>query len=161
MTAASFGDSLAAFVGPFARWAAVIDADALLRGEPLRPKLLKIGRELGLRAPEANRILVVDVIPFPHHDSALVETATRLGLIGPGIRGNAQVFGGSILSTPEFAASDEKMAHELVHLRQIERAGSFESFLRCYLEQVRTHGYHDAPYEVEAYAANERYAEPG
>jgi len=66
-----------------------------------------------------------------------------------------------VLSRAEFAHSIPKMAHELMHVRQVQEAGGFEPFLRNYLREVLTHGYRQAPYEIEAYAVNERYAETG
>lgn len=45
------------------------------------------------------------------------------------------------------------LVHELRHVQQREQAGSLWTFLWRYLLQVARHGYHDAPYEVDARAA--------
>jgi hypothetical protein len=149
------------FAREFAAWAAPIEAQARREGRPLSPRMLVIAREMGLPDPEAPRVLVVDTIPFPHENAFLRDLGLRLGLIGPGITGNAQIFGEMILSRESFAHAIPLVAHELMHVRQVQAAGGFEPFLRRYLREVRTHGYRQAPYEVEAHAMNERYDEPG
>ncbi len=149
----------ARFAERFAAWSAEIDRAALVRGDALDAKMEAVARAVGVCHPERIRIQIVDEIPFPWHDPELRETGQRLGLVGDGIRGNAQVFGYAVLSVPDYARSVEKMAHEFVHVMQVEREGSFEAFVRRYLTEVREFGYHRAPLEIEAYAANERFAE--
>jgi hypothetical protein len=145
------------FARRFAAWAKVEEERARREGVPLRPRLREIAHEIGVTNVDQVRILVVDTIPFPEHDPFLVAMGQQLGLVGPGIVGNAQIFGEVILSRPEYAESDEKMAHELGHVMQVQREGSFEHFLIRYLHEVRQYGYRQAPLEVEAYALNERY----
>ncbi|MBT8044102.1 MAG: hypothetical protein KJO79_04050, partial [Verrucomicrobiae bacterium] len=42
------------------------------------------------------------------------------------------------------------IAHELVHVRQYEQAGSVWRFMVDYIFQCLAYGYHDAPMEREA-----------
>jgi hypothetical protein len=46
--------------------------------------------------------------------------------------------------------SERLMRHELCHVGQVDRIGGLKRFLSEYLSQVMTHGYHDAPMEIEA-----------
>jgi hypothetical protein len=154
-------EELDRFARGYADWAMGIEQQARQKGHALSPRMIEIAREMGLRHADSLRILIVEEIPFPHEDDFLHAIGLRLGLIGPGIVGNAQVFGEMVLSRAEFANSIPKMAHELMHVRQVQEVGGFEPFLRKYLREVLTHGYHQAPYEIEAYAINDRYAETG
>jgi hypothetical protein len=43
------------------------------------------------------------------------------------------------------------LAHEFVHVAQYERLGR-EGFLQEYIQQIATHGYLNAPFELEAEA---------
>lgn len=154
-------EELDTFAHRYAGWAAGIEQQARQEGQALSPRMIEIAHEMGLSQPESLRILIKEEIPFPHEDDFLREIGLRLGLIGPGIVGNAQIFGEMVLSRAEFAHSIPKMAHELMHVRQVQEAGGFEPFLRKYLREVLTSGYSQAPYEIEAYAINESYAEAG
>lgn len=42
------------------------------------------------------------------------------------------------------------LAHELVHVRQYEQAGSINRYLEEYVRQLVTHGYQSMPFETEA-----------
>jgi hypothetical protein len=154
-------EELDKFAHRHAGWAAGIEQQARQEAQALSPRMVEIAREMGLSQPESLRILIKEKMPFPHEDDFLREIGLRLGLIGPGIVGDAQIFGEKVPSRGEFAHSIPKMAHELMHGRQVQEAGGVEPFLRTYLREVRTSGYSQAPYEIEAYASNESYAGAG
>ncbi|MCC5806781.1 MAG: hypothetical protein JJU00_10680 [Opitutales bacterium] len=149
----------ARFASLYSAWSAEVERAASVHGTPLDARMKGVARAVGVSHPERIHIRIVEEIPFPWHDCELTEMGKQLGLVGDGIRGNAQVFGYAVLSVPEYARSVEKMAHEFVHVMQVEREGSFEAFVRRYLTEVRAFGYRRAPLEVEAYAANERFAD--
>ncbi len=148
----------ARFAERFAAWSAEIERAADEHGQPLNEQMTAIARAVGVRRPERIRLQLVEEIPFPWDDPELTRMGRQLGLVGEGIRGNAQIFGYAVLSVPSYARSPEKMAHEFVHVMQVEREGSFEAFVRRYLTEVRDFGYRQAPLEREAYAANERFS---
>ncbi|MCC5838999.1 MAG: hypothetical protein JJT96_02660 [Opitutales bacterium] len=152
--------TFARFAALFSAWSAEIERAAHVHGAPLDAQMADVARAVGVRHPERIRLQIVDEIPFPWHDPELTKLGKQLGLVGEGVRGNAQIFGYAVLSVPEYACSVEKMAHEFVHVMQVEREGSFEAFVRRYLTEVRDFGYHHAPLELEAYAANERFSPP-
>lgn len=47
---------------------------------------------------------------------------------------------------------DRLLSHELRHVAQVEQAGSLEAFLQRYVTEIFTHGYWNAPLEVDARA---------
>jgi len=154
----SNGTSLAfGFEEALALWLHEVNAEIYARGEPLSPELHQIAVELGIARIDDIRVLVVDAVPVPTHRPTLYREGERRGLWGPGIAGNAQVFGHGVAVTQEVLDDKGKMAHELMHIRQIERFGAVEDFVVEYLRQIAEYGYANAPLEVEAFEQNARY----
>lgn len=146
------------FVNPYAEWAEKIDTEGLQVGHPLDQKHLDIAKEIGIKNPEKIRLVYVDEVPFPRENSLLKFIGETAGLIGDGIVNNAQVFGYSIYIRKGFQMDTPKLAHELVHVLQVERA-SFKDVLSGHLLGVLEHGYEDSPIEAEAFKANVKYRE--
>jgi hypothetical protein len=82
----------------------------------------------------------------------------ELGFVGPGITNNAQAFGYTIWVRNGFDLTWPLLAHELVHVQQIERNASFGAFVEKYMKQLMAHGHENMPLEVEAYEANRTHA---
>ena len=99
----------------------------------------------------------MDSVPYPYENPALKAMGESVGLIGEGIVNNAQAFGYSIYVRHGYELDRPKMAHELVHVLQIERA-SFAEVAAQHLTDLAKYGYEKAPLEVEAYEANKKYA---
>lgn len=140
-------------------WLDDINAEILETGIPLSPELRDVANQLGIRHPDRIRILVVDEVPAPSDHPILYREGERRNLWGPGIQGNAQVFGHGIAVTRQVLDDTGKMAHELMHVAQIERFASLQDFVVEYLRQIAEHGYADAPLEVEAFKQNSRYTD--
>ena len=138
-------------------WAYETDRKGLEMGTPLNEKELLLAAEIGIKHPEKVRIVYVDAVPFPYENVALKTFGEAVGLVGEGIVNNAQVFGYSIYARKGFVLNRPKLAHELVHVLQIERA-SLDSVVTQHFFDMAEYGYDDAPLEVEAAKANVMYS---
>ncbi len=138
-------------------WAYETDKKGQEIGTPLNEQELLLAAEIGVVHPEKVRIIYVDEVPYPYDNMALKFFGEAVGLIGEGIVNNAQVFGYAIYSRKEFTLDRPKLAHELVHVLQIERA-SLDSVVSQHFSDMAEYGYDQAPLEVEAAAANLKYS---
>lgn len=127
-------------------WALLHQRRILRRGQPLSSRQLGLARELGLQRAERVRLMVVPVMPFPGAVSL-----HRLGMrrLHFALDVRAMTLGHGIYCVGQ-PPSFKLLAHELWHVRQVERAGSLRAFLAEYLSQVARHGYWNAPLEAEA-----------
>ena len=104
----------------------------------------------------SHRLVHVDEVPFPRENAVLNAVGEALGFIGEGIINNAQVFGYTIYVRKGYPLTTPNLAHELVHVLQIERS-SLEQVISQHFADLVAYGYDDSPLEVEAFKANERY----
>jgi hypothetical protein len=95
-------------------------------------------------------------VPFPYENVVLKVVGEALGFIGEGIINNAQVFGYSIYIRKGYQLTAPNLAHELVHVLQIERA-SLELVITQHFADLVKYGYESSPLEVEAFKAEEKY----
>ncbi|WP_420809569.1 hypothetical protein [Alteromonas portus] len=138
-------------------WAQKTDKEGMEIGVPLNQKELALAAEIGIKYPEKVRVVYVDEVPFPHENFALKVFGEAVGLVGEGIINNAQVFGYSIYARKDFKLTRPKLAHELVHVLQIERA-SLDDVVTQHFFDMAEYGYEKAPLEVEAAKANVIYS---
>ncbi|MCF6437273.1 hypothetical protein [Pseudoalteromonas sp. MMG022] len=141
----------------YVQWAEQIDKEGQKTGTPLNEAELQIAKEVGVSHPEKIRMVYVDSVPYPYENPVLKEMGERIGFIGEGITNNAQVFGYSIYVRKGFILDTPKLAHEFVHVKQIEKASSLLEYSKKHLVDMAKYGYADAPYEKEAFKANEKY----
>ncbi|MBD3585680.1 hypothetical protein HHX48_08040 [Salinimonas sp. HHU 13199] len=139
-------------------WAYKIDKKGQQEGTALSADQLILATEIGIKHPEKVRLVYIDEIPFPRDNYALKVLGEALGFIGEGIVNNAQAFGYSIYIRNGYPLDTPKLAHELVHVLQIERS-SLDSIIRQHISDLATYGYDNAPLEVEAFKANNAYKE--
>lgn len=137
-------------------WAADTEALGLSVGDPLVEEQLVIAKEIGIKSPEKIRLVYVDEVPFPYENFVLKIVGEALGFIGDGIVNNAQVFGYSIYIRRGYPLTTPSLAHELVHVLQIERS-SLEQVITQHFADLVKYGYENSPLEVEAFEANEKY----
>lgn len=137
-------------------WAYETDNKGVNEGVPLNRKELQLAADIGITYPEKVRLVYVDEVPFPHENFALKTLGEALGFIGEGIINNAQVFGYSIYIRNGYELTRPKLAHELVHVRQIENA-SLDKIITQHFSDLAAYGYDNAPLEVEAFEANKKY----
>ncbi|WP_414829664.1 hypothetical protein [Alteromonas sp. H39] len=138
-------------------WAFETDKEGLASGTPLNARQLSLASDIGIQKPEKVRVVYVDEVPFPYENFALKTLGEALGFIGEGVINNAQVFGYSIYVRNGFELNRAKLAHELVHVLQIERS-SLDNVITQHFSDLAEYGYENAPLETEAFKANERYA---
>lgn len=137
-------------------WASDTEVAGLSMGELLNEKQLVIAKEIGIKNPEKVRLVYVDEVPFPYENVVLRVVGEALGFIGEGIVNNAQVFGYSIYVRKGYLLTTPSLAHELVHVLQIERS-SLEQVITQHFADLIKYGYENSPLEVEAFQANEKY----
>ena len=141
----------------YIEWAHQTDMKGLKIGQPLNEQELVLAAEIGIKQPKKVRIVYVDEVPYPYENFALKVFGEAVGLVGEGIINNAQVFGYSIYARKDFELNRPKLAHELVHVLQIERA-SLDEVVTQHFFDMAEYGYDKAPLEVEASAANIVYS---
>ncbi len=141
----------------YIEWALKTDQKGLEIGKPLNEQELALAAEIGVKYPEKVRVVYVDEVPFPYENFALKVFGEAVGLVGEGIINNAQVFGYSIYARRDFVLNRPKLAHELVHVLQIERA-SLDEVVTQHFFDMAEYGYDQAPLEVEAAKANKKYS---
>lgn len=137
-------------------WASDTEAAGLQLGKPLNAAQLEIAKEIGIKQPEKVRLVYVDAVPFPYHNPMLKLVGEATGFIGEGIINNAQVFGYSIYVRKDYPLTTPKLAHELVHVLQIERA-SLKQVITQHFADLLKYGYDNSPLEQEAFEANKTY----
>ena len=155
--AAEEPDHYARFLQNYVNWASIIEAEGQQLGMPLTSNQIELASEVGIKRPEKVRIIFVDDVPFPKENEDMREMGEALGFIGSGVINNAQAFGYTIWVRNGYTLNRPSLAHELVHVMQIERNGDFGAFVKQYMLQLLEHGHMDMPLEIEAYAANEKF----
>ena len=85
-------------------------------------------------------------LPLPD-DPDLRQVALETGLLGPNMIGLTLGYG---IYVCDGHMDNRLISHECRHVHQYEVAGSIESYLPIYLRQIAVHGYHDAPFEIDA-----------
>lgn len=128
------------------------EARALRDGVELSTRERELAARCGVAHPERVRLLRVSQMPQPD-DAMLREAQMQSGF-------SLSDAGGLTLGHAVFIVEREwrdeaLIAHELVHVGQYERLGH-EAFLRAYLQQVLSVGYHQAPMEREAVETSRR-----
>jgi hypothetical protein len=128
-------------------WAEEMETKALSEGTPLSDLLKARTASLGIRKIDAVRVLSVNSIPEPS-PPRITEIAKDFGLSFADSAG--MTFRYAIFVRRSYAQDVHLLAHELVHVRQYEHAGSISRYLEEYLRQLVTHGYQNMPLEIQA-----------
>ena len=134
------------------RWIEAQERRILSEGKPLDAGQLADARALGITEPERVRLLVLPRLPLPHNRLVRV-LGLWTGALSQETVGLSARYG-IFLRTP-FDRDRRLLAHELAHTRQYERLGGVRPFLRQYLRECLTDGYHCAAMEREAADAAE------
>ena len=151
----------AEFMTRYIEWAQSIEAEGQKRGTPLDAQQIDLAHEIGIKHPEKVRLVFVDTVPFPTEDESLRQIGEGLGFIGAEVINNAQAFGYTIWVRKGFMLDRPSLAHELVHVAQIERSESFGAYARQYMLELSEHGHAAMPLELEAYEANRKFGPSG
>ena len=158
IVSASQEEFLSKFMAYYVKWAEEIEARGQTTGTPLDPDQARLAAEVGIKHPENVRLVFVDEVPFPTENPEIKLAGETFGFIGPGIVNNAQAFGYTIWVRKGFTLDRPRLAHELVHVMQIERSPSFAAYAGRYVSELVQFGHEKSPLELEAYEANQRYA---
>ena len=127
-------------------WAIARSNEILSHGEPLSETGIKLATAVGVSQPERVRVIAVAELPLPD-DAELRSVALETGLLGPDMIGLTLGYG---IYVCDGHNDNRLISHECRHVYQYEAAGSIENFLPIYLQQIAIHGYHDAPFEIDA-----------
>jgi hypothetical protein len=128
-------------------WALSLNANVIAKGKPLSLCQAADATDVGVKKPDAVRILRVPSLP--ELDSPQLRlVAKQVGLDLPRSLGLA--LGYAVLIRHSALGDRRVLRHELRHVAQFEMAGSLSRFLEEYLAQMIQHGYRDAPFEVDA-----------
>lgn len=128
-------------------WAREQERTILATGVPLCEAEMRDAQAIGVLLPERVRVLRVPQIPMPD-DGILAQAAQIAGFCSPTTAGLTLRYG--IAIRDDFWRDRALIAHELTHTHQYERLRGFEPFLRRYLGECLTLGYHASPLEREA-----------
>lgn len=149
---------LALLISQYIRWAGEVERQGVQQGTALNAAQQALASEVGVRQAAQVRLVYVEQVPFPLEQPALKFLGETLGFVGDGIINNAQVFGYSIYVRQGFVLNRPKLAHELVHVRQVEDS-SFQSITLWHMLDLVLYGYQNSRIEAEAFLANEQYPE--
>jgi hypothetical protein len=127
-------------------WANARSSEILAGGKPLNESGLRLATAVGVTDVARIRVSTVSALPLPE-DPDLRAVALETGLLGPNMIGLTLGYGIYICDGHQ---DHRLISHECRHVQQYEAAGSIENFLPVYLQQIAVHGYHDAPFEVDA-----------
>lgn len=129
-------------------WYTRTEQQLLPQGRFLTQPELQRASELGVKAPQEVRVVVLETFPLPENEVVRQE-AIKHGFGSPDEAGRTH--GHLIMLKPEYQGNAVILSHELVHVAQIDRMGR-EAFLRQYLTELETVGYERSPLELEAYS---------
>ena len=139
------------------RWAERQEATILSEGRPLSEWETMWAQDVGVKKPDAVRILPVPRVPTP--GSWISRILSRVfGFISEGPTGMAVNYG--IYLEASQATNPSLRVHELTHVAQFERLGGIEAFLREYLTQCLRDGYWESRFEQEAREAAAPFSRP-
>ena len=128
-------------------WAMRVNANALAKGKSLSLCQAADAHEVGVRKPEAVRILRVPCLPQPDCPQfQLIASQCGLDLE----RSSGMALGYAVLICHSALGDRRVLRHELRHVAQFEESDSLSRFLDEYLAQIVQHGYRDAPLEDDA-----------
>ena len=127
-------------------WANARSSEILAGGKPLNESGLRLATAVGVSDAARIRVCTVSALPLPE-DPDLRAVALETGLLGPNMIGLTLGYGIYVCNGHQ---DHRLISHECRHVHQYEAAGSIENFLPVYLQQIAVHGYHDAPFEVDA-----------
>jgi len=117
------------------------------QGTPLTEAETADARRAGVAAPEKIRVLRVEALPQPD-DEDVMFAAKRVGLFSP--RSVGLTLGHGIYLRHGFWEDRAVLAHEFVHVSQVEKMGGIGPFLSVYLRECIDPGYPFGRLEREA-----------
>jgi hypothetical protein len=143
---------VARFSPPTVAWIESVERDFEAAGRSLTPAEIQMATEIGVKEPERIRVVVAKAFPLPD-DPPLRALLTSYGL-GSRTEGG-RTMGTVVFLKPKYQNSRSILAHEMVHVAQIERL-SLQGFISRYLTEIEMVG-DSAPLEAEGYRKMRKY----
>ncbi len=140
-----------AFLSVACVWAARHESSILRRGVALSATQTDKARRIGVVYPEKVRLLAVNVIPPTNR--LLRTIGAKLGFVSSQTIGMTLRYG--IFIQADHWGDRRLLTHELAHVAQYERFGSFRRFLYQYLQECINPGYPLRALELMAKRAEE------
>jgi hypothetical protein len=128
---------------------------ALKHGRELTVNELKYAKSIGVKHPEKVRVMIMSDFPVPTHEGVL-EGFKELGFDSMFVAGITYRYGIYIKSS-WLVSKEYVLAHELIHVRQVEKTNNWKKHTRQYLIQAFSYEYFEMPYEHEAYKETENF----
>ena len=128
---------------------------ALVHGRKLTVNELKYAKSIGVKHPEKVRVIVTSDFPVPTNKEVL-KGFKELGFDSMFVAGITYRYGIYIKSS-WLVSKEYVLAHELIHVRQVEETGNWKKYTRQYLIQAFSYEYFEMPYEHEAYKKTEEF----
>ena len=138
-------------------WYESLEADYCGQGRVLSTEEIEFARRVGVANPESVRVIILETFPMPT-DADLLAEALRFGYGGP--REGGRTVGYVIMLKPQVAHNSTVLAHELVHVSQVDRLER-KGLMRRYLIEMAVVGYARSPLELEAYEKQGSFQAPG
>jgi len=131
------------------------EAYALEHGRKLTVSETKYAKSIGVKHPEKVRVMISSDFPVPTNKEVL-KGFKELGFDSMLVAGVTYRYGIYIKSS-WLVSKEYVLAHELIHVRQVEKTNNWKKYLRQYLIQAFSYEYFEMPYEHEAYKTTENF----
>jgi hypothetical protein len=131
------------------------ESHALEHGRKLTVSETKYAKSIGVKYPEKVRVMISSDFPVPMNKEVL-KGFKELGFDSMFVTGITYRYGIYIKSS-WLISKEYVLAHELIHVRQIEKTDNWKKYLRQYLIQAFSYEYFKMPYEHEAYKETENF----
>ena len=128
-------------------WLETVEKDYHRQGRSLSLQEIAVAHRIGVARPEEVRVVVLETFSMPT-DSELRAEAQRFGYVGQ--REGGRTVGYVVMLKPQVAQNATVLAHELVHISQVDRLGR-KGLLRRYFIEMAVVGYARSPLELEAH----------
>lgn len=131
------------------------EAYALEHGRELTINEIKYAKSIGVKHPEKVRVMVTSDFPVPTNKEVF-KGFKELGFDSMFVAGITYRYGIYIKSS-WLVSKEYVLAHELIHVRQVEKTDNWKKYTRQYLIQAFSYEYFEMPYEHEAYKETENF----
>jgi len=141
------------------KFAVKSEAYALENGRALTILELKYAKTIGIKHPEKVRVFYTADLPVPTNIEVL-KGFKELGYDSVFVAGVTYRYGIFIKKNWFINMLTNKnsiLAHELVHVRQVEESTNYKNFIKIYLIQAFSNEYFAIPYEHQAYKETENF----
>lgn len=127
-------------------WAEEVQAGQLSEGRKLSDSEIKLAKSISVSNPENIRIIVTEEFPVPSNPD-LYEVFQTYEIDSSNTAG--MVLGYAVFIKPGYEDDIQLLAHEFVHVHQVESLGP-RPFFVTYFAELKMYGYMAAPLETNA-----------